>query len=148
MRQFFLIITFAVSALTNVTFAQQPQRLRAGAAAVDITPKEFPLNMPGGATSERCGSLHFKPPTGSLPHGDDSSIDPSDPKCTTTNEGPIPSLHHDPSISSVTVEWAEGLAPLGGLVDMSVDGGDTVRCLILLGELALGGEFGFPLDDG
>ena len=32
--------------------------LRAGAAAVDITPKEFPLNMPGGFTANMAESAH------------------------------------------------------------------------------------------
>ena len=33
-------------------------KLRAGAAAVDITPKEFPLNMPGGFTANMAESAH------------------------------------------------------------------------------------------
>jgi hypothetical protein len=32
--------------------------LRAGAAAVDITPKEFPLNMPGGFSANLAESAH------------------------------------------------------------------------------------------
>jgi hypothetical protein len=36
----------------------KPSVLRAGAAAVDITPKEFPLNMPGGFTANVAHSAH------------------------------------------------------------------------------------------
>lgn len=43
---------FAISVL-----AQTPT-LRAGAAAVDITPKIFPLNMPGGFTANMATSAH------------------------------------------------------------------------------------------
>jgi neutral ceramidase len=37
--------------------AEEP-RLRAGAAAVDITPREFPLNMPGGFSENLADSAH------------------------------------------------------------------------------------------
>ena len=36
----------------------QPTSLRAGAAAVDITPKEFPINMPGGFRANMAESVH------------------------------------------------------------------------------------------
>src|SRR5215213_4758189 len=36
----------------------KPPVLRAGAAAVDITPKEFPLNMPGGFSPNPATSAH------------------------------------------------------------------------------------------
>ena len=38
--------------------ADQPAALRAGAAAVDITPQEFPLNMPGGFSANMAESAH------------------------------------------------------------------------------------------
>lgn len=38
--------------------AEKPAGLRAGAAAVDITPKEFPLNMPGGFSANMAESAH------------------------------------------------------------------------------------------
>lgn len=39
-------------------FAQEGPKLRAGAAAVDITPLEFPLNMPGGFSANMAESAH------------------------------------------------------------------------------------------
>ena len=38
--------------------ADKPTALRAGAAAVDITPKQFPLNMPGGFSANMAESAH------------------------------------------------------------------------------------------
>ena len=38
--------------------AAEPAGLRAGAAAVDITPQEFPLNMPGGFSANIAESAH------------------------------------------------------------------------------------------
>ena len=38
--------------------ADQPAQLRAGAAAVDVTPKEFPLNMPGGFRANMAETAH------------------------------------------------------------------------------------------
>jgi neutral ceramidase len=38
--------------------AEPPAGLRAGAAAVDITPQQFPLNMPGGFTANLAASAH------------------------------------------------------------------------------------------
>lgn len=38
--------------------AAKPTRLQAGAAAVDITPVEFPLNMPGGFSANGAESAH------------------------------------------------------------------------------------------
>lgn len=43
-----LPLTLALLLPLMVGFAAEPASLRAGAAAVDITPKQFPLNMPGG----------------------------------------------------------------------------------------------------
>ncbi len=54
-----LVLLFVVLAgCTRVAFAESPPRLRAGAAAVDITPKEFPLNMPGGFAANMAESAH------------------------------------------------------------------------------------------
>src|SRR4051812_42346565 len=36
----------------------KPSVLRAGAAAMDITPKEFPMNMPGGFSPNPATSAH------------------------------------------------------------------------------------------
>ncbi len=47
-----------VLATTSLTLADQPEPLRAGASAVDITPKEFPLNMPGGFNANIAQSAH------------------------------------------------------------------------------------------
>jgi neutral ceramidase len=53
-----LPVLFAVvSFLTPPLQAQSPS-LRAGAAAVDITPREFPLNMPGGFSANLAESAH------------------------------------------------------------------------------------------
>jgi hypothetical protein len=38
--------------------SQEPATLRAGAAAVDVTPKQFPLNMPGGFTGKSATGAH------------------------------------------------------------------------------------------
>ena len=38
--------------------AETPKELRAGAAAVDVTPVEFPLNMPGGFSANMAESAH------------------------------------------------------------------------------------------
>src|SRR2546430_10394757 len=38
--------------------ADKPPVLRAGAAVVDITPKEFPINMPGGHSANMAQSAH------------------------------------------------------------------------------------------
>ena len=48
-----------VCLISAVRAAETPAaKFRAGAAAVDITPKEFPLNMPGGFTANMAGSAH------------------------------------------------------------------------------------------
>jgi neutral ceramidase len=47
-----------VLCLAPLLHAVEPTSLRAGAAAVDITPKEFPLNMPGGFTANMAESAH------------------------------------------------------------------------------------------
>ncbi len=50
MRRLHLIIPAVLLGLagTPAAFAQEAPTLRAGAAAVDISPKDFPVNMPGG----------------------------------------------------------------------------------------------------
>ena len=60
-RQSILLITLVISISDHVALAQRAQSdlsLRAGAAAVDITPKEFPLNMPGGFRANMAESAH------------------------------------------------------------------------------------------
>src|SRR3954451_709280 len=49
----------ATLCLAPLLRAAEPTSLRAGAAAVDITPKEFPLNMPGGFSANMAESAHY-----------------------------------------------------------------------------------------
>lgn len=61
MRQSILLIILVISISHHVALAQQARSdssLRAGAAAIDITPKEFPLNMPGGFRANMADSAH------------------------------------------------------------------------------------------
>jgi neutral ceramidase len=53
-----LAFLFAVGALSSQAQADAPPPLRAGAAAVEITPTEFPLNMPGGFSANMAESAH------------------------------------------------------------------------------------------
>ena len=54
----YLLFTLSLLALAaTASFAQNPA-LRAGAAAVNITPKLFPLNMPGGFSANLAESAH------------------------------------------------------------------------------------------
>src|ERR1043166_336665 len=48
----------ALFVLSTALHAAAPPALRAGAAAVDITPKQFPLNMPGGHSANLAESAH------------------------------------------------------------------------------------------
>lgn len=48
----------AALCLAPLLHAAESTTLRAGAAAVDITPKEFPLNMPGGFSANMAESAH------------------------------------------------------------------------------------------
>src|SRR5207302_7913779 len=48
----------ALLALPSLRAADRPTVLRAGAAVVDITPKEFPINMPGGHSANMAQSAH------------------------------------------------------------------------------------------
>jgi hypothetical protein len=55
----FLATALAIVKLTSLGYAAAPApTLRAGAAAVDITPQEFPLNMPGGFSANMATSAH------------------------------------------------------------------------------------------
>ena len=56
MKRLPLLFSF-VSLFAPLLCAQTPA-LRAGAAAVDITPREFPLNMPGGFSANLAESAH------------------------------------------------------------------------------------------
>ena len=53
-------LLLSLCALTLVPLCRAADRpaIRAGAAAVDITPKEFPLNMPGGFSENMAESAH------------------------------------------------------------------------------------------
>ncbi len=53
-----LLLTISILTLTAALHAVEQPTLRAGAAATDITPKEFPLNMPGGFTPNPATSAH------------------------------------------------------------------------------------------
>ncbi len=55
----FLPILLAASTATiRPSFAAETPQLRAGAAAVDITPEAFPLNMPGGFSANMAERAH------------------------------------------------------------------------------------------
>ena len=53
-----LPILLALASAFAAEPAQKAPPFRAGAAAVDITPKEFPLNMPGGFSAHMAESAH------------------------------------------------------------------------------------------
>ena len=54
-----LLLAFCLLALPMLLAgAEKPVVLRAGAAAVDITPREFPLNMPGGFSANLATNAH------------------------------------------------------------------------------------------
>jgi neutral ceramidase len=53
-----LPVLFAVVSLLTPPLQAQSPSLRAGAAAVNITPREFPLNMPGGFSANLAESAH------------------------------------------------------------------------------------------
>jgi len=52
------LIALLVLILSGVSIAADKPSLRAGAAAVDITPREFPLNMPGGFSANMAEKAH------------------------------------------------------------------------------------------
>jgi len=56
------VLVFTISGVVigqeNVAAESGPTVIRAGAAAVDITPTEFPLNMPGGFNANMAESAH------------------------------------------------------------------------------------------
>ena len=51
-------ICFLLIPWTGLAAAEPPPTLLAGAAAVDITPLEYPLNMPGGFAAKKATSAH------------------------------------------------------------------------------------------
>src|SRR5476651_2494569 len=52
------LLAYFLLSLSVAIHAVEKPVLRAGAAAVDITPKEFPLNMPGGFSANMAESAH------------------------------------------------------------------------------------------
>lgn len=65
MSKLFQTVTILAGLCFGVLFAQEeqasqnkPALLRAGASAVDISPTEFPLNMPGGFSANMAESVH------------------------------------------------------------------------------------------
>lgn len=57
LRRFVLLTVIALFA-GQASVRDAAAELRAGAAAIDITPKEFPLNMPGGFNANFANSAH------------------------------------------------------------------------------------------
>ncbi len=53
-----LRVPIILGILSGSLFAAEKPALRAGAGAVDITPREFPLNMPGGFTANMATNAH------------------------------------------------------------------------------------------
>ena len=53
-----LLLTLSILSLSAALHAAEKPTFRAGAAATDITPKEFPLNMPGGFSANLAESAH------------------------------------------------------------------------------------------
>lgn len=53
-----LLFSLCVVSLFYQTAAAEPSPLRAGAAAVDITPTQFPMNMPGGFSANLAEKAH------------------------------------------------------------------------------------------
>lgn len=53
-----LRVPILLGILSGSLFAAEKPALRAGAGAVDITPREFPLNMPGGFTANMATNAH------------------------------------------------------------------------------------------
>ncbi len=56
--KFLLTVTLFTITSSACFSADSPPSLRAGAAAVDVTPQEFPLNMPGGFSENLAQSAH------------------------------------------------------------------------------------------
>jgi hypothetical protein len=54
----FLLATATVSDTATAAPAPKTPPFRAGAAAVDVTPRQFPLNMPGGFSANMAESAH------------------------------------------------------------------------------------------
>jgi hypothetical protein len=53
-----LLLCLGIAAVSASALRAASPVLRAGAAAVDVTPKEFPLNMPGGFSANLAESAH------------------------------------------------------------------------------------------
>lgn len=53
-----LVLGWVLSAWCGLAHADDPKPLRAGAAAVDISPKKFPVNMPGGFAQNLATKSH------------------------------------------------------------------------------------------
>ena len=53
-----ILLSTALVACSSFAADNKPPVLRAGAAAVDITPKEFPMNMPGGFSANMATGAH------------------------------------------------------------------------------------------
>ncbi|MEO6787177.1 MAG: hypothetical protein ABI318_13685 [Chthoniobacteraceae bacterium] len=58
MKQTILILAAALLVPVAALHSANAPALRAGAAVVDITPKAFPLNMPGGFSANMAESAH------------------------------------------------------------------------------------------
>ena len=58
MKPYLPFVVIAIFAATISHGADRAPTLRAGAAAADITPREFPLNMPGGFSPNPAESAH------------------------------------------------------------------------------------------
>ena len=58
MIPFRLVLALTLLPMAAVVHSAEKPGLRAGAAAADITPKEFPLNMPGAFSANMAGSAH------------------------------------------------------------------------------------------
>ncbi|MEO6740911.1 MAG: hypothetical protein ABIP20_11710 [Chthoniobacteraceae bacterium] len=57
-RPLLFLSAILLHGVSGLSAADAPPALRAGAAAVDITPKIFPLNMPGGFSANMAESAH------------------------------------------------------------------------------------------
>lgn len=59
MRNAFASASFVAASVTcGIASAEEAEGLRAGAAAVDVTPQQFPINMPGGFGDNPAQSAH------------------------------------------------------------------------------------------
>lgn len=58
MKRLLLSLVLASPVVTSLVSANEKPMLRAGAAAVDITPTQFPMNMPGGFSANLAEKAH------------------------------------------------------------------------------------------